>query len=1258
MQEVIEKCLDGEMPEGSQRLQSLLDIVLRDQTKQPDELWITSLEELPELIVPALVFLVEKKKRGDLVDKLISFCLNGIKLEVVMKHSKPAYIVRHLRSSIKLVAALCISEPKIAEKFIKHGVQNTLMNNLEYNYMSLPMQLHILKALDASCFFPVGFLSFLYKHFPSSTDSTCYQKLVLMLTRKQPSRLVVAIKALLKKLQLYLLVKNVFLTTEKISNFECAANAGSSSRPDISAEQPDKCVSELCDMILEIVLLYRNAAEILVQPRRSVPASVIFDLLPNQEDPYPSIYQMFLAGHLLDSLLVLLTSQCANNPCLASVIQALFLELLSQNSGVIFLASQQETTKQILNVLLQQSDENREEEPTCYLSLGVDLAYNLQALQLIDVLMHYHSSGLVQLEMDNQAVLSTLHSLYVLTFDQTNEHEGRRAVVRLLGFEKNADSILPFIELTGDSEWDDKMKKSACTGYATELLLLLMRYSDSVRLLRTFGEKLMLISSQDVTSKTAELKQWVEVLKRLPCFCDTAMEYLCDKLKVYFPEDKLVGEIPKSLITTVRIMKYLTVPPSSDIGVDHVVQLRYMFSAMQLHSSDSLTKLVKIADAIVDSHLISWQQGISLNNNEGSLIFACILPTLSLIRATLSVVIRCRRTEFADTTAVKTLLKVFTTCCTMLPPKGFLAETAVVRQEVISTLLSFTQPYLGVKDLSEKSFEATNRSLWTSMVAELLDFTLESCHNFVGGLNALVELLPLPLPVQTVEPLSNEDLKIIVSNRSLWSAHLIPLSTQLANVIHGFANATHSLLQQSLRRVCLQLSDLSEPIADVIVRSILSLLLENAEAIDNKDLEIMEANREQQPNRLKLPAPSELAYVLNLISFLSSHGPFKVVLLNLLQSSGEGHSFNRILSYFLKILNCVSTEEPHQHCQEYVVSILQSLCDVEIGLVPAENQFKVSDVVKHHKAFYFLLSGLLQSLPTSECKARVDDKRTSFDTAFLREIFDWKSQPHQSLPQHPLTKLSNMLQEKAKEDITLHSLHDKVENIIEHLMSASDYVLAEGCKMEVDEPDIPSALGVAKQFSLRKVYAICKEVLCDLEMLRQEFFPNYNMREELLQQISLKQHEAPLTMKRKLKPGIINTSQGLPPYAVAALFPAVYRLQRASMTLFATDHQTLAAHQACMSTTLYSLSHMCRSTLLFLDPHLLKIGRTVKPKDYRNLGNGHPFHTLEDTEVDQVELGIRLTAEETIEGTWYRIEEWIGGSIGTSNPICLKHKPK
>lgn len=145
--------------------------------------------------------------------------------------------------------------------------------------------------------------------------------------------------------------------------------------------------------------------------------------------------------------------------------------------------------------------------------------------------------------------------------------------------------------------------------------------------------------------------------------------------------------------------------------------------------------------------------------------------------------------------------------------------------------MAYTVP---VENGENITVDVIRKSLWTMTIAEVIKFTLKTPYAFVGGLNALSELLPLHLPVQThqvffffkkfenrfeniifflIKDLTDEELDQIRSKRQLWAAHLLPLSNELKTLIGSFAPSTFHPLQLSLRRFLFQLIDLAPSMA-------------------------------------------------------------------------------------------------------------------------------------------------------------------------------------------------------------------------------------------------------------------------------------------------------------------------------------------------------------------------------------------------------------------------------------------------------------
>ena len=70
-----------------------------------------------------------------------------------------------------------------------------------------------------------------------------------------------------------------------------------------------------------------------------------------------------------------------------------------------------------------------------------------------------------------------------------------------------------------------------------------------------------------------------------------------------------------------------------------------------------------------------------------------------------------------------------------------------IQNEIVDVLMAFTRPMLQTTDTEE----AINNSVWLLMLKELLQYTMSQPQFFLGGLSLLSELLPIPLPINTLE---------------------------------------------------------------------------------------------------------------------------------------------------------------------------------------------------------------------------------------------------------------------------------------------------------------------------------------------------------------------------------------------------------------------------------------------------------------------------------------------------------------------------
>lgn len=87
----------------------------------------------------------------------------------------------------------------------------------------------------------------------------------------------------------------------------------------------------------------------------------------------------------------------------------------------------------------------------------------------------------------------------------------------------------------------------------------------------------------------------------------------------------------------------------------------------------------------------------------------------------------------------------------------------------------------------------------------------------------------------------------------------------------------------------------------------------------------------------ELPCSSHTARLLNFLACLVTHGSIKAAVLNLLLARGNVKSDERypdLIQFLCIILQSPSDTPAHIQAQECVVSVIQSLCDTEVSLLP------------------------------------------------------------------------------------------------------------------------------------------------------------------------------------------------------------------------------------------------------------------------------------------------------------------------------------
>ncbi|XP_075737295.1 VIR_N domain-containing protein isoform X5 [Rhipicephalus microplus] len=925
--------------------------------REHTEKWVEAMENAAvHLSADALVELFMNKELEAAANILLDWVEEGLSVKAALGQPQPAYKVRHMKAGIRLATVLFLTDKDIVAKMLDRGVPEKLLELFMAPYMSLPLKLQIVRALDAATYGCAGMQVLFTRKVNAPPDAhvdipddalaedlnelyqskrveplTGYQILLKLLFLKQSTRATVALTALLKKLHLYDLICKLRKTVDKIAESTklCEVKKKDDSGEEYTLLKLDAdycehqdCSGELDKAAISLDLLcrsYRKARKEMAQPLRYLPAQSRFEAPQTPFDPYPALFKMFKENHLLEMLCVLASSPLSSaHTGITSALRELLAELLKTSPGMLFLLSDHEATNCLHRALLQDESGLDGLEDTVSHQVGIHLVYHLQALKHIDFLLAFHTRGNLKKELDDSDVVSCLHDLYTIIFSDV----GRSAVIDVLAMDRNMDALIPFLKSTGDREFDIRLSKSVCSGYSTELVLLTVHNSDSAQLLQNYAEILHKLSQQELPQRLQGLAAWMEPTLKLPSYNHESVGYLMGCVKA---ATDLAASLPPMLITALRILQYLGLPPQDfrSEESDDEEELKYKYVIMQIFANNGLSSFLTILQKISEEFLKPWHGSASLVGQQGALVVAVLKPVVNLLQFMLGYLISCRGTEFKDTTAVPVMLHTFT-LLGMIPPSSpshSLAQKIAV--EVIELLLAYTQPQLSHTETEE----ALNKSLWTQMISEVLKFTMRAPCAFLTGLVAFSELLPLPLPLNVREPLHAEDIAKVVNSRKLWSAHLHCLSSEIQEIVGTLSYSTCSTIQQLFRRVCIQLSDLTAPSASVVARALLDAFHASLVGPCYGAGEVRCLSPQNWP-----PTSGTLSLFDHLL-FLLTHPPFKMALLHAFKCGGK---YMDIFNYMLTLFNLPSDKQGHIQVQECILTLIQAMCDTEISLAPVE----------------------------------------------------------------------------------------------------------------------------------------------------------------------------------------------------------------------------------------------------------------------------------------------------------------------------------
>ncbi|XP_032239256.2 protein virilizer homolog isoform X2 [Nematostella vectensis] len=974
--------------------------------------WVEAFEEIPPLIVPGLACVIKTKEDSDVViTKLVEWSMYALDMEEAMKQPI-AVNMRLLKAGLRTVNALCSCSPQIAALLINAGVQGRLHTLITTEHVSSSLKLLTFQAFDSCTDSNVGLENFLGWSSAKETEddngtddgaqksTNGYQKLVDFLLTDQTVRVMEAASILARKIHVYELLTALQNTVERIvaaykpQEYDSEADpapggdGGVEKDPALLSEQDTGMESEgvprpggmtvssddievIAVTLDEICNILKRANELIAQPPiKAFPTTAkITGLESSTKDPYPVLFRLFATRRLLESIVVLMASPVGCHPLVYCCIRDLVFYLLQSQRGLLFLSSHPEAVNGLIRVLTQttEADIHHSEAPplneflrdgsTADLCtpqhLGLLLIYHLQTLQAVDQLRSSPLPSHSVCDIDSADTLSTLHTLYSMTFSAI----GKAAVVSVLSLSKNLESLLPFVEPTGNQADDAKLKKCVSSRYASVLIFLTVKVSENVDMLSELGPRLLAITQkQEAESSLAELNHWVAPLKDLK-FDASDIPNLVEYVKSSLDSINTSQRVSCGVLVALRVLRHLACPPKQDRDKTEVHQknLKWNLKCMQLFAANGMDIFITLLQKLGESLLRPWRLGQPFSTGQPFIMICMATPLLVLLKSMLGELLDTGTYQFKDRRLMTSLMVLHTVMCSA-PMTGQLSSIAQqIQGSIVDLFMTFTRPVVQSSDHEE----AIKESVWSLMLRELLKYITSTPQAFLGGLVFLSELLPVPLPMHTLEELPPEDVTQAMNHRLLWSAHLNPLSSDLQEILKSLAGSACHNLQQVLRRVCSQLADLSAPTAFNIVRTLLEVL----------DSELSKTSAQE-----KTPCSADAVRIMTLLAYLSSQPAIKISLLQLLRTSLVAKNDDLLFPSLLPaMLSQLKLEPDAAHvvsrAQYCIVSIIQNLCDPTVSLTsfvtPFTNQH-LSNTLPDCEMLSVICTALLDHVGSSQ----------------------------------------------------------------------------------------------------------------------------------------------------------------------------------------------------------------------------------------------------------------------------------------------------
>ncbi|KAL5108203.1 ATM interactor [Taenia crassiceps] len=213
---------------------------------------------------------------------------------------------------------------------------------------------------------------------------------------------------------------------------------------------------------------------------------------------------------------------------------------------------------------------------------------------------------------------------------------------------------------------------------------------------------------------------------------------------------------PPALLLLLRLLR-LSLTDNGGRGGD--IEL----NVIELYARDGLATLSTLIDCTAD-HLLLQQPNARgyVRGSAETMIADMMAEGVEILTHLVIALVDAVGEDFRDRTPVKAVCRAYAAAAVV---HYHLSEK--IRRNVLRCISAYS---LASQDMD--TTEGTEKDLWSSVCREILSFTISSPSFFLPGLQLLLDMLPLPLPVETLKGLSSSERQTVTAARDWWCHRL------------------------------------------------------------------------------------------------------------------------------------------------------------------------------------------------------------------------------------------------------------------------------------------------------------------------------------------------------------------------------------------------------------------------------------------------------------------------------------------------------